>query len=485
MALRIVWTVVRGVWIAAMAAAPLFGFWLASSLAAYNNASQWLALLVGLLLFPIVPVGWEAFASWRRSKKPGKPPILTRLDRLVLRTLVINAVFLAGMLGFARGTALRAVAMRGDWMFDGFEGGAADTLRGWLLGLADRLESHQRDNHFGTSDKAPEPTPVPPAPTPQPETAPPPGSSTWPMDDAASPFVAQMPPDAQASIETVGAYLRDHFPDPRQRVKAIHDYVVLRLSYDEATLQRLLANPSADEPSQQAEEVFARQTAVCEGYARLMVAIGKAADVEIAYVTGSIRDARRRVADGDEATVKAALEGYGHAWNAVKLDGKWELVDATWDDPTGGPPTLRSTYLFTPPELFLYNHLPDDPNWQLVPYPITPGDFVRQPMMDPAAGRFAIGLLDPTRAQVSVDGEITITVDNPQHAKLMGRARVDGSEGEGTECNVVSLDRRSKIACKLGHGEYEIQLFAAPASAGGSLEVYTLDYIGSVLANSR
>src|SRR5690348_7902873 len=104
-----------------MAAAPLFGFWLASSLAAYNNASQWLALLVGLALFPILPLSWEAFAQWRRRRKPGKPPILTRLDRLVLRTLIVNALFVGGMLGFARQTALHAVAMRGDWMFDGHD----------------------------------------------------------------------------------------------------------------------------------------------------------------------------------------------------------------------------------------------------------------------------------------------------------------------------------------------------------------------------
>jgi len=60
--------VLRGVWISTMVLTPLFGFWLASSLAAYKNASQWLALLGGLALFPLLPVGWEAFAAWRRTK---------------------------------------------------------------------------------------------------------------------------------------------------------------------------------------------------------------------------------------------------------------------------------------------------------------------------------------------------------------------------------------------------------------------------------
>lgn len=471
-ALRILWTLVRGVWIAAMVAAPLFGFWLASSLAAYNNASQWLALLVGLALFPIVPVGWEAFASWRRSKKPGRAPILTRLDRLVLRTLIINGAFLAGMLGFARQTALHAVAMRGDWMFDGYDGGAADTLRGGLLWLADRLDSHKTETQFGKSDKPPpEPTKPPPpsAPVEKPE---------WPMDEEVSPLVAEMPADAQASIDTVGKYLADHFPDLRERTKAIHDYVVLRLTYDEATFKRFLAHDTSNWPAQDAEHVFESRTGVCEGYARLMVALGKASGVSIAYIAGSVRNAHYRVAEGDETTMKAALEGYGHAWNAVMLDGKWQLIDATWDDPSGAAPSgshVRSTYLFTPPELFVYDHLPDDPNWQLLPAPLSTGDFVREPMMDPDMGRYGIGLLDPTRAQVSVDGEITITLHNPRGAYIMANARIDGTDGKGNECNASA----TKITCTLGSGEYEVQLFASAQQYG------QYDYIGSVLANSR
>src|SRR4051812_35787617 len=90
----------RAGWVSTMVLIPLFGFWLASSLASYRNASQWLALLGGLALFPLLPVGWELFFVWRRSKRPPSKAILTGLDRLVLRTLIVNGVFLAGMMWF-------------------------------------------------------------------------------------------------------------------------------------------------------------------------------------------------------------------------------------------------------------------------------------------------------------------------------------------------------------------------------------------------
>jgi transglutaminase-like putative cysteine protease len=477
-ALRILWTITRLLWIAAMIAAPLFGFWLASSLAAYNNASQWLALLVGLLLFPIVPVGWEALYAWRRSRKKVPPKqILTRLDRLVLRTLIVNALFLGGMMLFDRDIAVHAVAQRGDWMFDGYDGPVASTFRGWLLDLADHMDKHVQAQSFGTSDlPPPEPEKVgTDSSTGTTEVAPPP---IWPQPDAADPAVSHMPEEAQTSIASVGAYLREHFPEPRDRAKAVHDYIVLRLTYDQASFHAIVDH-TGEPAAQDAETVFASRTGVCEGYARLMVALGKAADLEIAFIGGSVRNAHYRVGDGDDQSVKAALEGFGHAWNAVKLGDRWELIDATWDDPTGGAPTLRSTYLFVPPKLMLLDHLPDTPRWQLVDAPVSAGEFVRQPMMSPDIGRFGLTLLDPTRAQVSVDRAIAITLDNPRNVSIMADARIDGANAAGSKCEVANLDRRTLIHCKLGDGAYEIQLYAGEPGA------MQLEYVGSLLANSR
>src|SRR5262249_50555408 len=159
----------RGAWISAMVLIPLFGFWLASSLAAYNNASQWFSLVVGLLLFPLVPVGWDLFFVWRRSKRPPRPAILTRLDRLVMRTLIVNAIFLGGMMYFARHTAFRSLAPRGDCFLDGRNGVVAETIRDWLLGFGDRFDRRSEADHYGKSDDASDVKPPQPPPPPTPE----------------------------------------------------------------------------------------------------------------------------------------------------------------------------------------------------------------------------------------------------------------------------------------------------------------------------
>jgi transglutaminase/protease-like cytokinesis protein 3 len=72
-----------------------------------------------------------------------------------------------------------------------------------------------------------------------------------------------------------------------------------------------------------------------------------------------------------------------HGWNAVNLDGKWELVDATWG---GGGATkvdgklvhvkeLDMRYLFADPADFSIDHFPEQKKWQLLDKPISKRTF--------------------------------------------------------------------------------------------------------------
>lgn len=121
-----------------------------------------------------------------------------------------------------------------------------------------------------------------------------------------------MPASAEVSIDAVGAYLRTSAPDPAARLEALHDWMADRIAYDPYAVKN--PTPPEDEDPQQ---VFDRRKGVCEGYARLFVAIGRAAGLDVAYVLG--------VARLGEGTV--AL----HAWNEARTGGRVEPIDVTWD----------------------------------------------------------------------------------------------------------------------------------------------------------
>jgi hypothetical protein len=168
----------------------------------------------------------------------------------------------------------------------------------------------------------------------------------WPLPPEPDPVVVAMPVDAQRDVASVGAYLAARIADRKRLVKALHDYVIRRLTYDEE------ARRAGDRrPSQDADAVFARRFAVCAGYANLMTALGRAAGVDIQTVEGN-------AAGGDDDG------NHAHAWNVARLDDGWVLIDTTWDGGDRAHPS--SQYLMAPPALFARDHQPYDPSWRLV-----------------------------------------------------------------------------------------------------------------------
>ena len=93
------------------------------------------------------------------------------------------------------------------------------------------------------------------------------------------------------------------------KIKKIHDYIVNRVSYDQSYSKYTAYN------------AMVNKSAVCQGYALLFYKMATEADIPCRIVTSS-----------------------SHAWNIVKLAGKWYHLDATWDDPVSDKPILRYDY---------------------------------------------------------------------------------------------------------------------------------------------
>ena len=123
--------------------------------------------------------------------------MITRSDRLVLRTLAINGVFLGVLLYGWSGSAFHALALRGDWMLDGEHGPTAERLRKELLAFADGLDHRHGSGVYGKSDGAPDPTEVDMEPVVIDVQPPAPGQPEQALID---PIVATMPDEAQTSV---------------------------------------------------------------------------------------------------------------------------------------------------------------------------------------------------------------------------------------------------------------------------------------------
>jgi transglutaminase/protease-like cytokinesis protein 3 len=68
-----------------------------------------------------------------------------------------------------------------------------------------------------------------------------------------------------------------------------------------------------------------------------------------------------------------------HSWNAVKMNGKWHLVDVTWANTTSRDGSIDDFYFKTDPYIFILDHYPMDAVWQLIPEPVSLEEFIAFP----------------------------------------------------------------------------------------------------------
>jgi transglutaminase/protease-like cytokinesis protein 3 len=104
-------------------------------------------------------------------------------------------------------------------------------------------------------------------------------------------------------------------------------------------------------------------TTVCTGYAYLIRELSRQAGLSCEII------------DGYGRNVVSNIGGSGivnHSWNAVRLDGKWYLCDATWASGGIDPqqkvflPKYNNAYFLCDPGFFVRNHYPQDFKWTLM-----------------------------------------------------------------------------------------------------------------------
>ncbi|MCL1974835.1 MAG: S-layer homology domain-containing protein [Firmicutes bacterium] len=129
----------------------------------------------------------------------------------------------------------------------------------------------------------------------------------------------------------------------KEKVKALHDYLVLHTTYEKTYYEGRETN-AAHQP----RYIFTEGKGVCEAYAEAFKILMNAVGIECIMVPGE--------AGGED-----------HAWNQVRVDGKWYNIDVTWDDPDDGD-KIRYDYFCIPDSTFYKTHTVDK---GFVPYVCT------------------------------------------------------------------------------------------------------------------
>ncbi|WP_034057332.1 transglutaminase domain-containing protein [Lacinutrix jangbogonensis] len=147
-----------------------------------------------------------------------------------------------------------------------------------------------------------------------------------------------------------------------------------------------------------------KKKTMCTGYAYLIKELCFFANIDSKIVDGYGRSIVSNI---------EKLDKLNHSWNAVKLDNKWYLCDATWSSGYTSADNIfineyNEGYFLTEPILFAKNHYPLDKKW-LLNDTLIQSDFIASPLVYGETFKHKVVPVSPEKMAVSIQKQDHIT----------------------------------------------------------------------------
>ncbi len=281
-------------------------------------------------------------------------------------------------------------------------------------------------------------------------------------------YALDAPAQATQSASSLAAYLAAGANADRDKARLIFRWIAGNIAYDTYSAE----NPETRR-KQASDAVLRDRLAVCEGYANLFDALAQAMGLESVLIGGYSK--------GGNYTPGQPFEKADHAWNAVKIDGAWRLLDATWGagsfDEQGNFVRLFQEHFFlTPPTQFIYDHFPEDPQWQLIEKPLSLEEFAALPFVKPAFFRYQLAVQSHRQGVIDADAQLAVDLAAPDEV-LLSATLVSGGT---TLPDTLTMTQREQQMYRISAlfpapGDYRLRIFAKPRNQDGLYE-WAMEY---------
>ena len=265
-------------------------------------------------------------------------------------------------------------------------------------------------------------------------------------------YVLGAPDSVTKSLDVLAAYLVKPAKNDFEKTRAIYRWVTQNISYD------FSAYLSKSYGSTKAVDVLTSRSSVCAGYAGLFNYLARSAGLDVVTIGGW--------AKGYGYTAGDQINGpTNHAWNAVKINGGWYLIDSTWGAGTiVGQKFVRKfdeIYFLTPPNQLIFNHLPEDSKWQLLNTSLTKNDFSALPYVHSDFFSYGLKLGSNTQSVINATDSLVMTFPVPNDTYLMAGLSLDTTELAKSFATARRVGNQYQINATLPYpGTYVLSIFA-------------------------
>lgn len=195
-------------------------------------------------------------------------------------------------------------------------------------------------------------------------------------------YALQAPESTTESFADLAGYLIKSAQNDFEKARAIYTWIATHIQYDQDRYNK--NDLSIYAKINIGEDALLYRKSICAGFAQFFQALAEYAGLECEVIEGYARRPQ------DIGTSFAKIN---HAWNAVKLQDKWYLLDVTW----GVVDSIRTVnnlydnpafefYFLTDPDKFVFTHFPKNTKWLLSSESIDKRTFEHLPFLYPASG---------------------------------------------------------------------------------------------------
>ncbi len=200
-------------------------------------------------------------------------------------------------------------------------------------------------------------------------------------------------PSSFSSAETLSKKIKKDFSTPTAQIRTAYTWLTLNIRYDlkeykKGKKQYRFSYKTQEELARKIEEknnaivkkTIQSKKAVCEGYSATFKKICDLLNIECIVIHGHSKTHASEIGNNQ-------LEG-AHAWNAVKINKHWRLIDTTWgagfsNGSNNWVSQFNDYFFFTPPNELIYSHFPEKEKWQLLKNTISETEFDKLPIHSP------------------------------------------------------------------------------------------------------
>ena len=173
-----------------------------------------------------------------------------------------------------------------------------------------------------------------------------------------------IPSSETTTITGISTYINKHFDSDNKKVAAIYNWIISNIKYDADSIHYVILD---EDNEQRATFALRRKKGVCENYAAIFNELCLKCGITSFAIEGFTKQ-------------MGSLDRTPHVWCAAFIDNQWKFYDPTWDAGfiTNGRfiNEIRNNYFKIDPEYFIQTHLPFDPLFQFLNYPITYKEFI-------------------------------------------------------------------------------------------------------------